>query len=160
LLISSVPALLFARKQRVEIALFLVLGAMLPIGFCLAESRSRLAPFFSLADAARFLNPRLGGNGQVLYEGVLRSGNSLGFYLEKKFFLVNQAPNSFEQDTAARNKYLDEPFVVEAWNRASPIYLIVEEDRVLHWRKLITDRVHIYHQVTTCGSRVVLSNQL
>jgi hypothetical protein len=69
-------------------------------------------------------------------------------------------PGLFEKDAAAQNKYLDENFVLEAWDQASPIYLIIDEGRVSHWRKLVTNRVHIYHQVTTCGSRVILSNQL
>ncbi len=151
---------IFFLKQRAETTLVLALAAMVPIGFCLVEGRSLAAPFFSLAEAAQYLNQRLGGNGQVLYEGSLWSGNSLSFYLEKKFFLVNQSPDFFEQDIAARNKYLDENFVLEAWDRSDPIYLIVDESRVSHWQQLITNRVHIYHQVTTCGSRVVLSNQL
>lgn len=160
LLIFALPALYFVTKHRDEIALFLILGAMVPVGFCLAECGSRVAPLFSLADAAQFLNPRLGQNGQVLYEGPLRTGNTLSFYLNKKFFLVNQTPDLFEQDAASQNKYLDEHFVLEAWDRENPIYFIIEEDRVSYWRKMITKRVHIYHQVTTCGRHVVLSNQL
>ncbi len=158
-LVFSVAALLLL-KQRGEITLLVALAAMVPVGFCLVEGRSRSAPFFSLADAAEFLNPRLGRDGEIVYEGSLRSGSSLTFYLEKKFFLVNQAPSFFERDPAAQNKYLDEHFLLEAWDRSSPIYLIIEENRVSYWRQLITNRVHIYHQVTTCGSRVVLSNQL
>jgi hypothetical protein len=160
LLIFSLPAFYFAARERPEMALCLLLGSMVPIGFCLAESASRIAPFFSMADAARFLNPRLGKSGQVLYEGPLESGSSLAFYLDKKFFLVNQSPGDFERRGDFQHKYLDEHFVLEAWNRADPIYFIVEEKRISHWRQLISDRVHIYHQVTTCGSRVVLSNQL
>ena len=160
LLVCSLAAIFLVIKQREELALFLVLGSMVPIGFGLAESVSRSAYRFSMADAAQFLNPRLGPQGQVLYEGPLRSANSLSFYLSKNYFLVNQTPGPFEQDAASQHKYLDEHFVLEAWEGANPIYLIVEQDRVAHWRKLIVDRVHIYRQVTTCGTRVVLSNQL
>lgn len=160
LLVFSLSGLFFVIKHREEIALFLVLGSMVPIGFCLAESASRAAPLFSLADAARFLNPRLGQNGEVIYEGPLRSANSLSFYLNKKFFLVNQTPGSFELDAASHHKYLDEHFVLEAWDRSNPIYFIIEQNRVAHWRKLIVNRVHIYRQVTTSGTRVVLSNEL
>ena len=160
LLIFSLSALFFAIKQREELALFLVLGSMVPIGFGLAESVSRSAYRFSMAGAAQFLNPRLGQHGEVLYEGPLRNANSLSFYLNKKFFLVNQKPGPFEQDAASENKYLDEHFVLEAWDRSNPIYLIIEEHRVDYWRRLIIDRVHIYRQVTTSGSRVVLSNEL
>jgi 4-amino-4-deoxy-L-arabinose transferase-like glycosyltransferase len=160
LFVCSLPALFFAFKQREELALFLILGSMVPIGFGLAEGVSRAAPRFSMAHVARFLNPRLGQNGEVLYEGPLRKSNSLSFYLNKKFFLVNQTPGPFEQDAGSQNKYLDENFVLEAWDRSNPIYFIIEQDRVPHWRRLIIDRVHIYRQVTTSGTRVVLSNEL
>jgi hypothetical protein len=73
---------------------------------------------------------------------------------------VNQKPAFFERGAASGNKYVDEHFLLEAWGGSDPIYLIIDENRVSYWRKLITGRVHIYHQVTTCGSRVVLSNQL
>ncbi len=160
LLIISLVALYFSAKDRPDIALFVVLGSMVPIGLCLAEGGARLAPLFSLADAARFLNPRLGGNGHVLFEGPPRRASSLTFYLNRKFFLVNQAPDFFDRTDVALEKYLDENFVLTEWDRADPLFLIVEQSRLPHWQKLVTARVHIYHQVTTCGSYVVLSNQL
>ncbi|PYJ07447.1 MAG: hypothetical protein DMF06_15730 [Verrucomicrobia bacterium] len=150
----------FAGRRRPEIALILVLVAMVPIGLGLAESVSRMAPFFSLAGPARFLNPRLGEQGQVLYEGPLHRGNTLAFYLNRKFFLVNQEPDFFDRDQEARAKYIDEQFVLEIWNRSTPVYLIIDESRIPHWQDLITSRVHIFHQVTTSGHFVVLSNQL
>jgi 4-amino-4-deoxy-L-arabinose transferase-like glycosyltransferase len=158
--VFAVAALCFAGRPRPEIALLPVLAAMVPIGLCLAEGTSRMAPSFSLAGAARFLNPRLEQSGEVLYEGPQRNASTLTFYLQRKFFLVNQEPDFFDRSEAARQKYLDEPFVLDAWNRADPIYLIIDEKRVPHWQELVTARVHIYHQVTTCGRYVVLSNQL
>jgi len=85
-------AAFFVVRQRGEITLVLALAAMVPAGCCLIEGRARVAPFFSLAEAAQYLNPRLGRNGEVIYEGSLRGGSSLTFYLEKKFFLVNAIP--------------------------------------------------------------------
>jgi 4-amino-4-deoxy-L-arabinose transferase-like glycosyltransferase len=158
--IFAAVALYFAVRQRTEIALFLVLASMVPIGLCLAEGVSRAAPSFSLASAARFLNLHLGERGQVLFEGPLHKASTLTFYLNRKFFLVNPAPSFLAQSESARARYLDETFVLEAWNRSDPIYLIIDETRVPYWQKLITDRVHTYHQVTTCGRYVVLSNQL
>lgn len=160
LFVFAAVALYFATKQRAHIALVVLLASMIPIGLCLAEGAAWMAPSFSLANAARFLNPRLAKTGQVLYEGSLQSGSSLAFYLNQKFFFVNQPPDFFDQSPEAREKYLDEPFVLEAWARADPLYLIIRQDRVPHWRRLVIERVHIYHQVTTCGQYVVLSNQL
>ena len=85
LAVFTLAALYFAARERSEIALLLVLVSMVPIGLCLAEGVSRMAPSFSLAGAARFLNPRLGERGQVLYEGPLH-GSTLTFYLNRKFF--------------------------------------------------------------------------
>jgi hypothetical protein len=160
LVVFSLPALIFVIKQRSEIALLLVLASMIPIGLCLTEGASHMSRYLSLADAARFLNPRLERGGQVLYEGSLESGSSLAFYLNQKYFLVNQPPDFFDQSPGALEKYLDEQFVLEAWTRADPLYLIIRQDRVSHWRRQVIERVHIYHQVTTCGQYVVLSSQL
>lgn len=159
LLICAVAALIFL-GHRGEITLVVALAAMVPIGWCLIEGRARVAPFFSLADAAHYLNPKLGPSGEVIYEGSIESASSLAFYLDKKFFLVNQTLPPIVRNTDAERRYLDEHFVLEAWDRSDPLYLIIDPSRVAHWQRLITDRVHIYHQVTTCGSRVVLSNQL
>ena len=120
----------FAIRQRGEITLVLALAAMVPAGCCLVEGRARVASFFSLADAATYLNPRLGRSGEVIFEGSLRNGSSLSFYLEKKFFFVGQPPGFFERDDAARRKYLDEHFLLDAWDRSDPIYLIIDEKRV------------------------------
>ena len=160
LAVFALAGIYFAATRRSEIALFLVLVSMIPVGLCLIESASRMASSFSLAGAARFLNSHLGEHGQVLYEGSLHDGSSLTFYLNRKFFLVNQEPDFFDRSEAARGKYLDEHFVLEAWTRSDPLYLIIRKDRVPHWQDLITGRVHIYHQVTTCGPYVVVSNQL
>jgi Dolichyl-phosphate-mannose-protein mannosyltransferase len=159
LFVSALAALL-AVRQRGEVMLVLALAAMVPVGFCLIESGARATPFLSLADPARYLNPRLGRSGEVVFEGPLRSGSSLCFYLEKNFFLLNQRPGPLEPDAESQAKYLDEHFLLEAWARSDPIYLIIDETRVSYWRNLIAQRVHIYHQVTTSGRRVVLSNQL
>lgn len=155
-----IAALIAIRKEREEVALLFVVSAMVPAAFCLAEGRSRLAPLFSLAETAPLLNARTAAGAQVVIESDLRSASSLTFLLDRKWFPVNQAPGPFETDVEAQRKYLDEHFVLDAWDGSSPIYLIIDQSRVAYWRRLIVDRVHIYHQVTTCGSRVVLSNQL
>ena len=159
-LVVSALAVFLRIRERGEVILVLALAGMVPAGFCLVESETRAAPLMSLAEAARYLNPRLSGSGEVVYEGPLRDGSSLSFYLEKKFFLLNQRPGDVERAPAPPAKYVDEHYLLEAWDRSDPIYLIIDEQRVSYWRQLISDRVHIYHQLGTCGRRVVLSNQL
>jgi hypothetical protein len=130
------------------------------LGLASIEGVARVAPYFSLANAAIYLNDRLGERGEVYYEGSLHAGSSLLFYLNRRFFLVNQAVDPFMQSFGANDLQASEQSVLSHWNEADPIFLIVEQSRVPYWQRLITERVHIYHQVTTCGTYVVLSNQL
>jgi hypothetical protein len=73
---------------------------------------------------------------------------------------VNQQPEPFELRTGGGKKYVDEKALLTEWPRGEPLYLIIEQDRLPHWQHAITDRVHIFHQVATCGTYVILTNQL
>jgi hypothetical protein len=121
----------------------------------------QIAPYFSLADAARFLNPRLDAGGDTIFEGPLADGSSLIFYLHRKFFLVNQNP---QKETPIGKPsidiFLNEAAVLEKWGQPDAVYLIIEESRADYWKEILTAQFHIYHQITTCGTYVVLSNQL
>jgi hypothetical protein len=62
--------------------------------------------------------------------------------------------------TPAVDIFLDENAVLERWRRSDAVYLIIEQERVSHWKQLLVERFHVYHQVTSSGTYVVLSNQL
>jgi hypothetical protein len=55
---------------------------------------------------------------------------------------------------------LKEASVLKKWEQDKAVYLIVEASRADYWKKILTAHFHIYHQVTTCGTYVVLSNEL
>ncbi len=161
LFVCALVALLFVAKQRGTLAVVALAAAMIPAGLGMIEGTAHTAPYFSLGPAARYLNARLGPRDAVVYEGLLEDGSSLVFYLNRKFFMVNQLPEAQTPiGSPPSDIFLDEDDVLERWGDADAIYLIVEQDRIPHWQKLLTDRFHIYHQVTTCGTYVVLSNQL
>src|SRR5437870_8564563 len=86
----SLVALYLIFKQREKLAAIALALAMIPGGLRLMEGVARTAPYFSLADVGRFLNPRLDGSGETVFEGPLDDGSSLIFYLNRKFILVNQ----------------------------------------------------------------------
>jgi hypothetical protein len=160
LIVLSLMALYLILKRREKLAAIAVAIAMIPGGFCMMEGVARMAPYFSLADLARFLNVRLDENDKVLFEGPLEDSSSLIFYLNRKFFLVNQNPEKeAPMGTSAVDIFLDEDAVLEQW-RQSDVYLIIEQERVSHWKQLLVERFHVYHQVTSSGTYVVLSNQL
>jgi len=161
LMIFSLVAIYFISTRRPKLACTALAVAMIPIGLSMIDGVARMAPHFSLADAARFLNPRLTDDDEVIYEGSLDVASSLIFYLNRRFYLVNQ-PRDDEMHIGSNKAdvVLDEDRVLTKWSDSSDVYLIVEEKRVAYWESLLTQRFHIYHQVTACGSYVVLTNRL
>lgn len=141
LLISAAAAAYFVRREREKLAIAILFLTMVPVGLGVAEGMVRFDAHFSLARAASFLETRLGERGEVLYEGAAADGSSLRFYLGRPFTLV------------------DEPAAIERLSAAHPVYLIIHQDRVPFWQRRLTQEFHIYHQETTCGEHVVLSNQ-
>jgi len=157
----SLLAIYFISTHRPKLACTALAAAMIPTGLSMIDGVARMAPRFSLADAARFLNARLGEKDEVIYEGSLDTGSSLIFYLNRRFYLVNQ-PRDDEMHSASNNAYvvIDEDLVLRKWGDPDAVYLIVDQERLTHWQDLLIQRFHIYHQVTACGPYVVLSNQL
>jgi 4-amino-4-deoxy-L-arabinose transferase-like glycosyltransferase len=161
LALCSLAALYFIFKQREKLAAIALAAAIVPGGFSMIEGVAQIAPYFSLADEARFLNPRVDAGGDVIFEGSLDESSSLVFYLKRKFFLVNQSrQRAAPLGTSPADIFLNESAVLQKWAQPDAIYLIVEQSRADHWKQLLTSRFHIYHQVITSGTYVVLGNQL
>jgi 4-amino-4-deoxy-L-arabinose transferase-like glycosyltransferase len=157
----SLVALYFIFKRREKLAAVALAVAMIPGGLGMTEGVARMAPYFSLADLCRSLNPRLDTSGETVFEGPLDDSSSLIFYLNRRFFLVSQ--NREKEAPIGRPStdiFLSEDAVLEKWEGGAALYLIVEQERVGYWKKLLTERFHIYHQIAASGTYVVLSNQL
>jgi 4-amino-4-deoxy-L-arabinose transferase-like glycosyltransferase len=161
LVVGTIATIYLLRRGREKIAVVGLACGMIMVGLCMVSGIARIAPFFSLADAARFLNDRLGRNGEVLFEESPGVASSLGFYLDRKFAMVNQEPDPRIPLTAEqRDLFLDEKAALEHWRMPRPVFLIIEQDRVGYWRELLTQHFHVYHQVASFGTCVILSNQL
>jgi 4-amino-4-deoxy-L-arabinose transferase-like glycosyltransferase len=154
-------ALYLIAKRRPRLAAVAIAAGMISAGLSMIDGVARMAPYFSLANAGRFLNQRLSEKDEVIYEGALHQGSSLVFYLNRRFFLLNRPKDddsfvgSYPSDIV-----LDEGDVLEKWAAPEGVYLIIQQTRLGYWQKLLVDRFHIYHQITTCGPYVILSNQL
>jgi 4-amino-4-deoxy-L-arabinose transferase-like glycosyltransferase len=161
LICLSLVALYFISKQRERLAAIALAASMIPGGLSMMEAVAQTAPYFSLADAARSLNPRLDAGGAAIFEGPLADSSSLIFYLNRRIFLVNQTP---EKETPMSDPsiemFLNEAAVLEKWGQPDAVYLIIEESRANYWKQILTSHFHIYHQITKCGTYLVLSNQL
>jgi 4-amino-4-deoxy-L-arabinose transferase-like glycosyltransferase len=161
LILFSGIALWFIWRERPRLALTALAAAMVPIGFSMMDGVARMAPYFSLAEAADFIQERVAPNDKVIYEGPMHVGSSLLFYLGRKFYLVNQDPAS--EPGAALGPmpdiFLDEKTVVQAWTGADRLYLLVEQSRLPHWRALLGSSGTPTEELTTCGTTVLLSNR-
>ncbi|MDP9254416.1 MAG: glycosyltransferase family 39 protein [Verrucomicrobiota bacterium] len=158
----AAAAIYLITRNRQKLALIAIALPMIPTGFIMIEGVAKMAPYFSLAGAARFMNEPTHADGQVFYEGPLHLGSSLVFYLDRKFFLVNQHREnepSFDGTESWNDRFLTEAAVLTKWGEPESVYLLVERDHLPYWQELLTKRFHIYHQVTTCGTYVLLSNQ-
>jgi len=161
LILGVLVTIYLLRSNREKIAILGIAVGMIPAGFCMISGVAQLAPYFSLAPAARYLNARLDATGQVIFEGSPGLASSLGFYLEGKFAMVNQQPDPDLPLTAEQhNLFLEESDALERWSAPRAVFLIIEQSRVDHWRDVLTKRFHVYHQVATCGTYVVLCNQI
>jgi hypothetical protein len=157
----SIIALYFLFKQREKLAAIALAASMIPAGLSMVVAVAKTAPYFSLADVARYLNPRLETGGHAMFEGPLDDSSSLIFYLNRRFFFVNQNPRKeAPMGVPATDIFLNEQAVLDKWYQPDAVYLIVEQSRADYWKQLVISRFHVYHQVTTSGTYVVLSNQL
>ena len=161
LILFSVFALWFVWRERPRLALTALAAAMVPIGFSMMDGVARMAPYFSLADAADFIQERIAPNDKVIYEGPMHVGSSLLFYLGRKFYLVNQDPAS-EPGVAlgpTPDIFLDEKILAQEWPGTDRLYLLVEQSRLPHWRSLLRGHGAPVEELTTCGTTVLLSNR-
>lgn len=161
LIFFSGVALWFIWRERPRLALTALAAAMVPIGFSMMDGVARMAPYFSLADGADFIQERIAPNDKVIYEGPMHVGSSLLFYLGRKFYLVNQDPAS-EPGAAlgpTPDIFLDEKTVAQAWTGPDRLYLLIEQSRMPHWRTLLGSSGTPTEELTTCGTTVLLSNR-
>jgi hypothetical protein len=160
LIVASMIAVYLAAKRRPRLCLTVLFAAMVPITLSLADGVAQTAPLFSLANAARFLESRLGGKDAVVYEGELDDASSLVFYLHRPFYLVNQPADDEMHIAGGTNVSINEEAILRHWGDPQGIFLIIEQERIPYWQQLLTTRFHIYHQMMTSGRYVVLTNQL
>jgi 4-amino-4-deoxy-L-arabinose transferase-like glycosyltransferase len=160
--IFSLLALYFVfTRTRGKLACIALAVGMIPAGLRMVDGVAQVAPFFSLANAGRFLNGKLVERDHVVFEGPLEDASSLVFYMNKKFSLVNQnAKKEAPIGKPLKDTFLDEEAVLQRWAAPDSVYLIIDQGRASYWQKILVERFHIYHQVTTCGTYVILSNQL
>lgn len=157
----SIIALYLIFKQHAKLAAIALAASMIPAGLSMVIGVAKTAPYFSLADVARYLNPRLETGGHAMFEGPLDDSSSLIFYLNRRFFFVNQNPRKEAPiGSPATDVFLTEEAVLDKWAQPDGVYLIVEQSRADYWKKRVVSRFHAYHQVTSSGTYVVLSNQL
>jgi len=161
MLIAGAVATALSWQRRGFSALSILAVAMV-VPICLATyGFTMMSPYFSLAQEARAINAEIVAKPDALVacEALPNTASSLYYYLNARVHWVN-AP--FQQDYSqrvlglGREYYLDDAQVVETWGSTRAVYLILDEDRLEHWRSLLPPGARV---VNKSGTRVVLSNR-
>src|SRR5207247_11317681 len=84
----SLAALYFISKQRERLAAIALAASMITGGLSMLGAVAQIAPYFSLADFARLLNPRFDSPGDTMFEGRFYDSSSFMFYLNGKLVVV------------------------------------------------------------------------
>src|SRR5262249_885824 len=125
----SIVALYFIFRRREKLAAIAVALSMIPAGLSMVVGVAHAAPYFSLADVARFLNPRLETGGHAVFVGPLGQNRSPLIFFIRKFFFVNQNPRKETPiGTPASDIFLDGQTVLDTWGRADAGFLLVGQN--------------------------------
>ena len=148
--------------RRNIFAAFLVLAGAIAVPVCLAAvGFTLMSPYFSLAENARVINREIAGqpNAVVVCEALPNTASSLLYYLNTRVHWLN-APfdNQYAQQVLGlgRDYYWNDAALLRAWDSSAPVYLIVEEDRLAHWRVELPPGTRV---VNKSGTRFVLANR-
>lgn len=141
-------------NRRDTLAITTLLIAAVPIGLGAVESIARNAPYLSFAPIAPFLRSAPAQSAELIFEGPPEAASSLEFYMSRRVAFVGG--NSSEP--RSHNPVLTPAEVLERIAQPQQLYLIIHKDRVPWWQAQLTGRFHIYHQVASCGSHVVVNN--
>jgi 4-amino-4-deoxy-L-arabinose transferase-like glycosyltransferase len=150
---AAATYLVWNRRDTLAIATLLI--AAVPIGLGAVESIARHSPYLSFARIAPFLTSEPAQRAELIFEGRREAASSLDFYTPHRVTLVSEAST----DTQTRNPVLTPADVLERMAQPQQAYLIIHKDRVPWWQAELTRRFHIYHQVASCGSHVVVNNR-
>ena len=160
-LLSGGMAALLAWRGRVFPAL-LVLGCSSAVPVILAATGfTVMSPYFSLAENARAIGREIAAEPDALVacEAAPNTASSLLYYLPRRIHWVN-APfdNQYAQQVLGegRNFYWDDAALAGAWRSATPVYLVIEDDRLAHWQSELSPVPRI---VNRSGTRLVLANR-
>ncbi len=160
-LIAGAAAATLAWRRRFFHA-FLVLAGAMAVPVCLAAiGFTMMSPYFSLAENARAINRELAvePGAVVACEALPNTASSLLWYLDARVHWVN-APfnNQYAQQVLGlgRDYYWDDAEMQRVWQSSAPVFLIIEQSRLPHWRELLGADPRVLNR---SGTRLVLANR-
>jgi 4-amino-4-deoxy-L-arabinose transferase-like glycosyltransferase len=141
---------------------FLVLAGSVAVPVVLAAiGFTMMSPYFSLAENARAINRAIASqpDAVVACDALPNTASSLLWYLNARVHWVD-APfnNQYAQRVLGlgRDYYWDDAETARIWRSSTPVYLIVDQGRLPHWRALLLPAPRILH---AGGTRLVLANR-
>lgn len=128
-----------------------------------AEGMARIAPFFSHGTIGRWLRDNAPDGAEICFEGGIDTGSSLLFYSGRA---RGNAPPLRLLDAAGfmefatrkhgigAGNYWTRDELLAAWESDDPVYLVIEDARISHWKILLPGA----RLLRTQGTQALLAN--
>ncbi|MBI5395454.1 MAG: glycosyltransferase family 39 protein [Verrucomicrobia bacterium] len=162
LTVGAAAALWLAWRGRETATAFALTAAMIVPLFGAAKGMSVMAPYFSLADVARYVNKNAGPADKVLCENEAHAASSLFFYLDRRVHWLD-VPSQIEfacrEHHIGEDMFVPEDALPPMWNSAERVFIIIEESRVPYWAEKVGVPAGSLKPLATSGTRWLISNR-
>jgi len=163
-----VAAWLAWRGREQAAATAMALAMVVPL-FGAAKATSVMAPYFSLADIARYLNKTAGPDDKIICENEAHAASSLFFYLDHRIHGPSHGvywlgvPSRIEfacrGHHIGEDRFLAEDAFVLLWRGQGRIFAIIEESRIPYWAGKIGVPADRLKSLAASGTRKLISNR-
>jgi 4-amino-4-deoxy-L-arabinose transferase-like glycosyltransferase len=166
---GGLAAVWLAWRGRERAATLVMAGAMVVPLFGAARGMSAMAPYFSLADIARYLNQHADPEDKLICENETHAASSLFFYLDHRIYrpghgvywlgVPSQVEFMCREHHVGEDRFLAEDALAPLWRGDGRIFLIIEESRLPHWAAKLGVPADRLKPLATSGTRQLLSNR-
>jgi 4-amino-4-deoxy-L-arabinose transferase-like glycosyltransferase len=166
---GALAAIWLAWRGREQAAALAMAFAMVVPLFGAAKGTSVMAPYFSLADIARYVNQHAQPDDKVICENESHAGSSLLFYLDHRILRPDHGvywlgvPSQIEfacrDHHMGEDRFLAEDALAPLWHGAGRVFVIIEESRIPYWAAKIGVPADSLKPLASSGTRKLISNR-
>ncbi len=115
-----------------------------------------LSPYFGLKPIGQALTRMQPGEALVVFDGPSNRASSLPFYTDVPVRWLERPETEFAVRSRGigKDRFVTEEEIVRRWKAGEPVYLVLEQERLEHWRRVLGERLP--DPAARSGTRVLL----